>query len=72
MVYPRAKILLNWILDFGSRLWFNSHSSLSFADSITKGINKLENAMDMRNIFRGFLVDEDIDQKYVTVSLNDV
>ena len=58
--------------DEAGQAFCDSHSSLGLASDISQCVNKLENEMGMSNIFSGFLVDVDIDQKYETVSLNAV
>ena len=55
--------------DVAGQLFCNSHTSLGFDSGIQNVINQVEIEMKMENIFKGFLLELNIDQKHESVSL---
>ena len=45
------------------QIFCDSHASLGFDKGIANTIHTIENKMEIQNIFSGFLLDTDIDQR---------
>ncbi len=54
------------------QIFCDSHTTLGFDRGTSKVVNSIEGCMGMENIFNGFLLDVDIDQKKDTISMSTV